>query len=184
VNILKINIGSGHNNPEGFVSIDYDANSNPDYRLNIETDRLPFDDNTVELVLAHHILEHLGDGYFHALKELYRVCKHGAIIDIRVPHPRHDAFLADPTHRRPITPLGLQLFSKKFNEYCTKNGKAASTLGEYFGVDFDLVEWQYIPEEKYKIAFADKLNEYIEEYISERSNIIKEFHIKLAVIKE
>jgi len=181
---LKINIGSGYNSPEGFVSIDYDNNSNPDHCLNIETDRLPFDDNTVELVLAHHILEHLGEGYFHSLQELYRVCKHGAIIDIRVPHPRHDAFLADPTHRRPITPLGLQLFSKKFNEYCKKNSMASSTLGDYFGVDFDLVEWQYVPEEKYKEAFADKSNEYIEEYINERNNIIKEFHIKLTVIKE
>lgn len=180
---MKLNIGSGINKIDGFISIDYDRNSNPDYIINIETDVLPFDDNTVETVVAHHILEHLGEGYFHALQELYRVCKHGAIIDIRVPHPRHDAFLADPTHRRPITPIGLQLFSKKFNEYCKKNQYASSTLGDYYNVDFDILEWQYIPEEKYKKIFAGKTTEYIEEYISERNNIIKEFHIKLVVNK-
>lgn len=181
---MKINIGSGHNKISDFVSIDYDVNNNPDYCLNVETDNLPFEDSTVETVVAHHILEHLGDGYFHTLQELYRVCKHGAVIDIRVPHPRHDAFLADPTHKRPITPLGLQLFSKNFNEHCKKNGLAASTLADYFNVNFDILEWHYIPEEKYKQVFQGKSNEFIEEYISERNNIIAEFHIKLAVIKD
>jgi len=181
---MKLNLGAGYNKIEGFVSLDHDKNNNPDYCLNIETDRFPFDDSTIETVVAHHILEHLGEGYFHCLKELYRVCKHGAIIDIRVPHPRHDAFLADPTHRRPITPLGLQLFSKKFNEHCKKTNAASSQLGTYFNVDFDLLEWHYIPEENYKRFFADKSTEFIEEYINERNNIISEYHIKLAVIKE
>lgn len=181
---MKINIGSGYNTVEGFTNIDYDSNSNPDFILNIETDTLPFQDNSVEFVLAHHILEHLGDGYFHALQEIYRVCKHGAIIDIRVPHPRHDAYLADPTHRRPITPLGLQLFSKSFNEHCKKTNAASSQLGTFYNVDFDLLEWHYIPEEKYKQFFAGKSKEFIEEYIDERNNIISEYHIKLAAVKE
>lgn len=181
---MKINLGSGPAQIDGFVNIDYDQNANPHHCLNIETDTLPFQDNSVDFVLAHHILEHLGAGYFHALQEIYRVCKHGAIIDIRVPHPRHDAFLADPTHQRPITPLGLQLFSKKFNQHCEKNNLAASVLGEYYGIDFDILEWHYIPSEKYKQFFSDKTHEFIEEYISERNNIITEYHIKLAVAKD
>jgi SAM-dependent methyltransferase len=181
---MKINLGAGHNQIDGFVSVDYDSKSNPDYCLNIETDDLPFEDSSVEAVVAHHILEHLGEGYFHVLQELYRVCKHGAIIDIRVPHPRHEAFFADPTHRRPITPMGLQLFSKKFNQHCREINAAASLLGEYFDVDFEILDWRYIPEDKYSNAFKDKPAEFIEEYISERNNIVKEFHIRLTVIKE
>lgn len=181
---MKINIGAGNNKLENYISIDHDKNSNPDFCLNIEKDKLPIQDNRVEVVLAHHILEHLGEGYFHALQEIYRVCKHGATIDIRVPHPRHDAYLADPTHKRPITPLGLQLFSKKFNEHCKKNSLSASTLGEYYDVDFDLLEWHYVPDEKYKQFFAGKTKEFIEEYINERNNIITEYHIKLVVVKE
>lgn len=180
---MKINLGAGNARITDFINIDYDQKSNPDYCLDIEKDRLPFDDNTVECVVAHHILEHLGDGYFHCLQELYRVCKDGAIIDIRVPHPRHDCFLADPTHRRPITPLGLQLFSKKFNEYCRSTNAASSLLGEYFDVDFDLVEWSYIPEEYYRQKLADKSKEYVEEYINERANVVSEIHIKLMVVK-
>ena len=123
------------------------------------------------------------EGYFHCLQELYRVCKDGATIDIRVPHPRHDAFLADPTHRRPITPLGLQLFSKKFNEHCRRTNAASSLLGEYFNVDFDILEWNYIPEERYREKLADKPKEYVEEYIDERNNVVSEIHIRLMVVK-
>jgi len=181
---MKINIGAGDTRIPDFINIDYDSSSNPDYALDVEKDRLPFEDNTVECVVAHHIFEHLGEGYFHCLQEIYRVCKHGAIIDIRVPHPRHDSFLADPTHRRPITPLGLQLFSKKFNEHCRKTNAASSRLGDYFNVDFDILEWNYIPEEKYRVLLADKSKEYVEEYIDERNNVVSEIYIKLMVVKE
>lgn len=180
---MKINIGSGDVRIDGYINCDYDSSLKPDFVLDLEKDIYPFEDNTVETVIAHHILEHLGDGYFHCIQELYRICKNGAIVDIRVPHPRHDSFIADPTHRRPITPLGLQLFSKKFNEYCKKNNFASSRLADYYNVDYDVFEWHYIPEDKYKQFFAGKTNEFIEEYIHERNNIIKEYHIKLVVNK-
>ena len=181
---MKINLGAGNSRIDGFVNIDYDSKSNPDYCLNIEKDPLPFDDNSVDVVVAHHILEHLGEGYFYCLQELYRVCKHGATIDIRVPHPRSDTFIADPTHRRPITPLGLQLFSKKFNQYCKENKEPSSLLGDYFDVDFDLLEWNYIPNKQYREKLSDKPKEYVEQYINERNNIVSEIYIKLMVVKE
>ena len=109
---MKISIGAGDTIETDYIRIDYDSLTNPDYVLDLERDRLPFEDSTVEAVKAHHILEHLGEGFFHCLQELYRVCKHGARINIRVPHPRHDSFLADPTHRRPITAVTMQMFSK------------------------------------------------------------------------
>ena len=181
---MKINIGAGNTRLTDYVTRDYDPNSNPDYCLNLEKDTLPFDSNTVEMVLAHHVLEHLGEGYFHCLQEIYRVCKHGAVIDIRVPHPRHDSYMADPTHRRPVTPLGLQLFSKKFNKICRDTNAASSQLGEYYDVDFDLIEWSYIPEDKYRIKLADKSREFVDEYINEHNNIVSEYHIRLMVVKE
>lgn len=181
---MKINIGAGDTKLDGYVTLDYDLNSNPDYQLDIEKDRFPFEDNTVEAVVAHHILEHLGEGYFHCLQEIYRVCKHGAIVDIRVPHPRHDSFLADPTHRRPVTIVGMQLFSKKFNKHCREQGYASSRLGEYFGVDFEVMDYRYIPDEKVRVKFQSFTAEQIEDYANEHNNIISEVHIKLVVNKE
>jgi len=55
-------------------------------------------------------MEHVGqtpDMFNSIIRKLYRICKNQAIMDITVPHPRHDDFLADPTHVRPITVLEL-----------------------------------------------------------------------------
>ena len=181
---MKINIGAGDVKLEGYVTLDYDSATNPDHVVNVEVDRFPFEDDTVETVVAHHILEHLGDGYFHCLQELYRVCKHGAIIDIRVPHHRHESFAADPTHRRPITVMGLKLFSKKFNKYCREEGFASSRLGDYYGVDFEILDYQYVPDDKARQKFQTFSPEQVEEYANEHNNIISEIKVKLLVVKE
>lgn len=181
---MKINIGAGDVKLNGYITCDYDKSTNPDYSFDLEKDQFPFENNSIETVVAHHILEHLGEGYFHCLKELYRVCKHGAIVDVRVPHPRHESFLADPTHRRPITVMGLRLFSKKFNQYCRDKSFVSSRLGDYYNVDFEILDYKYIPDEKFQQKLQSLTPEQIEEYANEHNNIIKEIHIKLLVNKE
>jgi len=181
---MKLNIGAGDVKLIDFVTIDYDKKTNPDYQLDVEKDIFPFEDDTVETVVAHHLFEHLGEGYFHCLKEIYRVCQHGAIIDVRVPHPRHDSFLADPTHRRPITVVGLQLFSKKFNQHCREYSYASSRLGDYFDVDFEVLDYRYIPDDGAVQRLGSLSQQEIEVYANEHNNIISEIHIKLLVIKE
>jgi len=181
---MKINIGSGDTKYDDYFTIDYDKNSNPDYVVDLEKEKLPFEDNSVEVVIAHHIFEHLGEGYFHCLQELYRVCKHGAIIDVKVPHPRHDAYLADPTHRRPITPMGLNLFSKKFNQVCREKGFPSSRLGEYYNVDFEIVDFKYIPDQRVSFKTQSMTPEQLQQYSDECNNVISEIHIRLSVIKD
>jgi ubiquinone/menaquinone biosynthesis C-methylase UbiE len=180
---MKINIGAGDTKIDGFVTVDYDTLTNPDYVVDLEKELLPFEDNTVETVIAHHVLEHMGEGFFHCLQELYRVCKSGAIIDVRVPHHRSEAFAADPTHRRPITIVGLQLFSKKFNDICKQNNYASSRLGYFFNVDFEIVDYKFIPNERYRILFQNKTALEIEEYADQHNNIVDEVHVKLVVVK-
>lgn len=180
---MKLNIGCGDDKYENYISIDYDANCNPDYCLDIEKDLLPFEDNTVDEVIIHHVLEHLGEGYFHFMKELYRVCKHGAMIDILVPHHRHEYFHDDPTHRRAITVPGMWLFSKKYNDTCKQQNARASRLGYYYGVDFEVVEADIIPDPKYAKEFEGKPANFVQQYIHEHNNIIMEVKIKLVAIK-
>jgi predicted SAM-dependent methyltransferase len=180
---MKLNIGSGGIHIDGFVSCDYDALAKPDYLFNLEKDPFPFPDDSVEVVVASHVLEHLGEGYFHCLKELYRVCKHGAIIHIKAPHHRNDFFSDDPTHRRPITVNGLRLFSKKYNLICKKQGVYASRLGDFFNVDFEIVEFDYKPTQEYIEPFEGKPREEVERYIFEHNNIIEELIVKLVVVK-
>ena len=180
---MKISIGAGDTIENDYIRIDYDKLTNPDYVLDLEKDRLPFEDSTVEAVKAHHILEHLGEGFFHCLQELYRVCKHGARIHIRVPHPRHDTFLADPTHRRPITSMTMQMFSKKFNELCRQQNAATSRLGDYFNVDFEMVDCKYIPDENMEALIKHLNNQQKIEYADQHFNIICEIQMTLVVVK-
>ena len=181
---MKLHLGAGNKRFEGFVNVDYDKHANPDYCFNIETEKFPFEDNSVDEVIAHHVFEHLGEGYFHVLQEIYRVCQHGAMIDIVVPHHRHEHYANDPTHRRPITADGLWLFSKKYNDESIKQGAAASRLGHFYNVDFEVVDTTNIPDPRYIEVFTGKTVVEVEQYMHEHNNIIMEVNIKLVVIKE
>ena len=59
----------------------------------------------MEEIILSHVLEHIGknpDDFIKILKEFYRICKNQALIKISVPNPRHEDFLSDPTHDRPV----------------------------------------------------------------------------------
>jgi hypothetical protein len=118
------------------------------------------------------------------LQELYRVCKHGAIIDIRVPHPRHDTFLHDPTHVRPITIEGLRLFSKKYNDYHAKLYNSSAGLGYRFGVDFEIVSFQMVPDGYYAEIIKNTPAPQLERLAREANNFFGEIYITLVVVKD
>ena len=181
---MKINLGCGDKKVDGYISVDYDPNTNPDYVVDLEKGNLPFEDNSVDTILAHHVLEHLGEGYFHCLQEIYRVAKHGAILSVQVPHHRCDDFFSDPTHRRAITVDGLRLFSKKYNQLAREQNAHASRLAEYFNVDFEVVEFIHRPRKEYIDIFTGKQREEVERYMFEHANIIDEVHVRLVVVKE
>lgn len=181
--MYKLNIGAGYKRIDDFINIDSDPNCKPDHILNIETDNLPFDDNSVEEVICHHILEHLGDGFFHFIKELYRVCSDQAVIDVRVPHPRHDIFLIDPTHKRPIYPDTLAMFSKKRNKADMEAGGCESTLGIMYDVDFEVIDIDYVLNPFYHKLFQTIPNEQCDFIVQSQNNVIQEIVMKLMVIK-
>lgn len=181
---MKINIGGGYKKYEGFLNLDLDPHTNPDFVVNLEVDKLPFDDDTISEVKAHHILEHMGEGFFHLMKELYRVCKDGAIIDVVVPHHRHDIFLADPTHRRPILIEGMRLFSKKFNKAHIDSYGSSSGLGIAFDVDFEIIETGYTLDPFYDEYVKTTEPSVVVEKERSCNNFIQETKIKLMVIKQ
>lgn len=183
---MKLNIGGGYKKFDGFLNVDYDNHCKPDIICDIEKEKLPIEDNTVTNVIAHHIFEHLGEGYFHFLKELYRVCQDGAIIDIIVPHHRHDNFMNDPTHKRPITIEGLRMFSKKYNNYCISVEDGCSKLGLFFDIDFEIENFDYYFSNEYVALLNNPTEENqakIREAIVSLNNVICETHIILSVVK-
>jgi hypothetical protein len=101
--------------------------------------RWPWGDNSVDAAVASHILEHLpGESFFHFMRELYRVCKPGAAVELRLPWPRHDLYLNDPTHARPVLPATIIMFSLKYIDILEKEGKFLTSFAARNNVDFEL----------------------------------------------
>lgn len=184
---MRLNLGCGSNKFEGYVNVD--RAHEPDVKCDLESFPWPWPDSSVEEIKAHHILEHLGatpDKFIGVMKEMYRVCKHGAKVDIVVPHPRHDDFMNDPTHVRPITLNVVALFSKSWNMKWQADGSANTKLALEHGVDFEPVQEALALEPRIQQAYeAGKISEdQLAQLIAERNNIVKAIHLELKVIKE
>lgn len=172
---MKLNLGAGPIKVPGFLSVDSDPSTNPDILIDI-TKPWPIDDNSVDEVLAYHVFEHIGDGYFDFLKELYRVCKAGTIIDIRVPHHRHDYFFGDPTHIRAITVENLMRFNKASTD-------GMQNFGKMLDIDLRVVAYKHDVEDYWLEQFKGKSEKEVDFIARTYNNVIREVFVKMAVHK-
>jgi predicted SAM-dependent methyltransferase len=180
---MKLNIGSGFTRLDGFLNVDGDPLVYPDYLVDFTEDPLPFDDNSVDEIRAHHIFEHLDSCFFDLIKEIYRVCKPEAIIDIEVPYYKHDEFYGDPTHCRPFTLGTFELFSKKHNYEHIKQYNSSNGCGIKFDVDFEIQQYGYLFDSQLK-EYVDSLPELERErYIHTHWNVIQRLRVIWKVIK-
>ena len=186
---MKLNLGCGSKILEGYTNVDKFDYYKPDIVHDLEITPYPFEESSTDEILLSHVLEHIGQNpniFNNIIKELYRICKNKSIINIRVPHPRHDDFISDPTHVRPITILGLQLYDKELNKEWEKGGFANSPLALIHNVNFKVLNVVYKVDDKYKKLLNEKkiteadVNEFMVKY----NNVIKEMQIEWSVIKD
>jgi len=183
---LRLNLGCGHRRREGFLNVD--KFGEPDQKVDLEQFPWPWPDSSVQEIVLQHVLEHLGqatDVYLKIIQEIYRVCRNGATIYIEVPHPRHDNFLGDPTHVRPITPQSLDLFSKKHNQASIAAGAASTTLAIYLNVDIEITSAIAVLEPAYlREMQAGRLSQQQVEHLARtNNNVIIDFQIHCVVRK-
>lgn len=80
--------------------IDFTKHPDPGAELIPIQGRMPFPSDSIESIISHHALEHVGEGFIRLMDECYRVLKPGGIFRIIVPFfPSHSA-VADPDHKR------------------------------------------------------------------------------------
>jgi len=182
---VKLNLGSGQKRPpEGYVNIDIEPRFNPDVVCNLAQERWPFDDNSMTEGICSHVMEHLGgDGFFHFLREMYRVGMPGAVIHCAVPHPRHDIYLNDPTHVRPITLQGMSLFSKRFLQEQLDKGNLLTPFADLLGVDFNLQNGVYKFDAAIEPEFLKRIEENRWFFEKHFYNIVHEIQFQLVVVK-
>ena len=185
---MNLNLGCGSKIYDDYVNVDKFDLYDIDIQHDLEKFPYPFDDNSVEEIILSHVLEHIGQDpaiFIKILKEFYRICKNQALINISVPHPRHDDFISDPTHVRPITVTGLSLFDKAQNEECERIGATNTPLGLIHNLNFKIESVSYKIEDdimsKFKEGQIDQQR--FDFMIKHYNNIIKQIDIKWRVIK-
>ena len=175
---LRINLGCGGKKLDGYINVDSQPAAKPDVVLDIGRDIFPWADDSVSVVQAWHIFEHLAPAqFFHCLQQIYRVCAPGAKFGVIVPHPRHDVFLNDPTHVHAITPDGMLLFSKKHAANLRAQGvEGVTSYADYIGVDFDL-------QEPVNLVMDPRAGDVTDEDLRTRNNLVIEYRMLLKVVK-
>ncbi|MBI3444572.1 MAG: hypothetical protein HY055_04270, partial [Magnetospirillum sp.] len=119
------------------------------------------------------------------MQELWRICRHEAEIEITVPHPRHDYFLWDPTHVRPITWEGLDCFNQDKNRQRIASGAANTPLGLQLGIDFRITKVAHTLDEywRQRLAGGEMSNAEVEFHARHYNNVVAETQINLVAIK-
>ena len=185
---MKLNLGCGSVILKDFVNVDKFDFYKPNIVHDLEVFPYPFQDNSVDEIILSHVLEHIGqipDVFNKIIKELYRICRNGSLINIIVPHPRHDDFISDPTHVRPITLRSLSMYDQKLNKIWEEKNASNTPLGLIHNVNFQILSVNYVLDQRYqKLLNEKKITENdLKEYSEKYNNVIKEINLKWKVIK-
>jgi len=148
----------------------------------------PLECDAYEEILLKHVLEHLGAEFktFAAvMRELYRVAAPNAVVEIHVPHVRHDTFWSDPTHVRAFTPITFQMMSKRINEEWMANGANYTMLAKMMDVDFEpiTIVQHYDPQFLAKVERGEWDRRQLSEAAATQWNVARELHARLRVVK-
>jgi SAM-dependent methyltransferase len=106
----KLCIGSGNKKREDAVNIDVVSSTKPDICHNLNETPWPLPDSWFEECHAYDVIEHLND-IVATMEEIHRVCRHGAIVRITVPHFSCANAFTDPTHRHYFSCFTLNYFT-------------------------------------------------------------------------
>ena len=123
---LRLNLGCGDKILKGFVNIDVCSSCNPDVVLDLDNGLKDFANNSVDVIRAEHVLEHVDDFGF-VVKEMYRVSKPDAVWNVYVPHYSYG--FAHPFHKRGFSRFTFGFFNLDPQKtYCGEMGLDVETF--------------------------------------------------------
>lgn len=106
--LLSLDLGGRFSCPPGYFSVDLlDA----DYIVDLNKP-WPFEDNSVGVLRAYHVLEHLDDA-IHFFNEAFRVLAPGGFLLIEVPSVKGDGAFGDPTHKLYFNLLSFEYYTNE-----------------------------------------------------------------------
>lgn len=116
--MVKLDIGCGKNKREGFIGIDQFPMDGVDIVIDVRSEQLGYENNSVDEINASHFLEHLtAKERVFLLNEFYRVLKPGGIVTIVTPHWASNRAYGDFTHQwPPVSEMFYYYLSKKWRD--------------------------------------------------------------------
>ena len=185
---MKLNLGCGFDKRDGWLNVDNFPECQPDQLLDIESTPWDLPDNGFDHILMKHVLEHVGADFAsfrRVMQELYRVTAPGGLLEIHVPHVRHDTFWADPTHVRAFMPLTFTMMSKRQNREWMAAKANYTMLAFALDVDFEVetMVQVYDPRWPAKVTSGEMSQEALRAKAAESWGVVRELQVKLRAVK-
>lgn len=140
---MKLNLGCADRHQPGYVNVDICP---PADQIADLSQRWPWEDSSVQEVMAEDIIEHIADK-IHFMNELHRVLRNGGEALIVTPNAARGAgFWQDPTHKSGWVMNSFQYFQHE----SFAHGRLAKSYG--ITAAFKIVE---IVEKAYMDAFEE-----------------------------
>ncbi len=155
---FHVDLGCGANKRGADVGIDYTFDgTEADMKVNIGFEALPFRDNSVSLVTAYHLLEHIpkvlwnGEGdrvetrfpFIFLMHEIWRVLKPGGIFESITP-VCEPGLNQDPTH---VT----QINEHTFKYFAGKENPERNVYGSLISCSFEIVRTEILRDRRTKM---------------------------------
>lgn len=134
---LLVDLGCGDQHLiEGVKKLNFNYKGLDIKDLNFEFDKLPFESNSVDIVVSLAVIEHISNPNLF-LSEIYRVLKKDGFFYLSTPNFQMDSrnFYNDPTHCKPYTPISLEIILRmyQFSNINTFPGLRCKNLWFYEG---------------------------------------------------
>ncbi|CAE6845196.1 class I SAM-dependent methyltransferase [Paraburkholderia domus] len=170
--MLSLDLGCGTVKQTGFLGLDRSPMPGVDLVVDLNG-TLPIQSDSVDMVYASHSLEHVAD-LMHTMREIYRVCRHGAQVCILAPYFEQKLNSANSYH--------LQAFNEHTPRFWSASKTANVPLDEYWhphATDWGLSESDHSnPGIDFRLArmemfyFPDFLNASEEERLFARRSLL------------
>lgn len=110
-------LGCGRRKYPGSIGVDLSSATDADIVHDLDRYPWPIDDAVADEVLLQDVIEHVEDPY-RFMVEVHRICKPGAIVQLRTPHFSSALAYGDPTHRRYLSLAGVRALAQPgFDHY-------------------------------------------------------------------
>lgn len=112
---MKIELGCGHTKKEGYIGVDLIPEADIQKDMLEYLTELP--ENSVDAIRSFHSFEHLTKiDFLKVMKEILRVCKNGAQLEIGVPYFSQSVNIANPYHHMYFNEHTFRFFCRESDD--------------------------------------------------------------------